>query len=219
MRIWFPALAGVMVVGAAAAIFGGSRGSAQAPAAEDSGYSAAVHGQLFAPTRDLLPAVVGVSAADVHGPDTRVRAYPGTGNHKNIVYLEIERNDGSGSSCTGTIVGPGVVLTAAHCGHGSRGDSSIYSIRVVPGKDGSSEPWGSQFGDLVDYPRGWTDSPDPAYHVYDYALVYLPDRTLTDRVGVFPGKITVLSDAELLAPSLAPTVSTSSARSHTIRSC
>src|SRR5258708_3033335 len=122
MRMWFPAIAGLMVIGCAAAVLGGSHGSAQVPAAAD-GFQSEVRGQLAAPTLALGPGRIGATAADVHGPDGRTRVFPSSPNHRNIAYLDITAVDGSLSSCTGTIVGAGVILTAAHCAIGDREDS------------------------------------------------------------------------------------------------
>lgn len=106
--------------------------------------------------------------------------------HPALAWLEIVSQEDETISCSGTLVGEGVVLTAAHCIVGAK------SVRVVPGKDGAAEPWGSQYGAAVSVPSGWGFGLPADYAKYDIGLVILPDRKLTDETGIFPGKLTVM---------------------------
>lgn len=106
--------------------------------------------------------------------------------HRTLAWLEIVTQENETISCSGTLVGQGVVLTAAHCIDGAK------SVRVVPGKYGAAEPWGSQYGAAVSVPSGWGFGLPADYAKYDIGLVILPDRKLTDKTGVFPGKLTVM---------------------------
>src|SRR5450759_5074586 len=81
--------------------------------------------------------------------DARTRITPTTaGPWRWITYLEITASAGT-FYCSGYLVGPHSVFTAGHCLYGGTqfgGNGYPSSIRVVPGKDGSSEPYGSEYG-------------------------------------------------------------------------
>lgn len=84
--------------------------------------------------------------------DGRTRITPTTGGPwRWITYLDITASTGAWQ-CTGYLVGPHSVFTAGHCLYNPQFGGSGYpsSIRVVPGKDGSVEPYGSEYG--IGYP-------------------------------------------------------------------
>jgi hypothetical protein len=134
---------------------------------------------------DAVDAATAAALPDVPSAG-RLRVLPSDPIHRTIAWLGIVAEDNENVFCSGTIVGHGVVLTAAHCISGAK------SVRVVPGKDGASEPWGSQFGSAVSVPSGWGFGAPGDYAKYDIGLVILPDRKLTDKTGIFPGKLAVL---------------------------
>lgn len=164
-------------------------GSAGAPI--DAAPHTFVARSLVAPTSSLLPpvatgdTVVVESLSDLPSAG-RVRVTQVDPVHRTIVWLEIVSQENEHGSCSGSIVGHGAVLTSAHCISGAK------SVRVVPGKDGANEPWGSQYGDAVSVPDGWGFGLPADYAKYDIGLVILPDRKLTDKTGLFPGKIAVV---------------------------
>jgi hypothetical protein len=146
---------------------------------------------LAAPSAELLPPVgdPGGRAAEALTdlPSAgRVRVPTADPVHRTLAWLEIVTQDNESISCSGTIVGDGAVLTAAHCIAGAK------SVRVVPGKDGPSEPWGSQYGASVSVPSGWGFGLPADYAQYDIGLVILPDRLLTNKTGTFPGLLSAM---------------------------
>src|SRR5690606_8955461 len=79
----------------------------------------------------------------------------------------------------------------------------IGNARVVPGKDGWSEPHGYEYASWAWVPSGWRNSlgTDPDW---DWGLLKLPTRALGNRVGWF--QIGVLSTASLRDPQFYPTI-------------
>ena len=144
--------------------------------------------ELSVPTTRVLPPVIerlGISTealADLPSAG-RVRVPPSDPVHRTLTWLEIVTQENDQVSCSGTIVGDGTVLTSAHCIDGAK------SVRVVPGKDGANEPWGSQYGSAVSVPAGWGFGMPADYAQYDIGLVILPNTQLTDTTGFFPGLI------------------------------
>lgn len=143
---------------------------------------------LSAPTTRVLSPVIEADAARVEA----LADLPGAGRtrvptsdpvHRTLTWLEIVTQENDEVSCSGTIVGDGTVLTSAHCIDGAK------SVRVVPGKDGANEPWGSQYGSAVSVPAGWGFGLPADYAQYDIGLVILPNKQLTDATGIFPGLI------------------------------
>lgn len=94
------------------------------------------------------------------------------------------------SRCTGTLIGPRHLVTAAHCIN-KQGTNQWFTIRVAPGKDGvGNEPYGESVISL-NPPAGteawyftpwrWRD-PDLTHWQWDWGLIVIPDR-LGDQTG------------------------------------
>jgi glutamyl endopeptidase len=119
------------------------------------------------------------------GTDERLPVFSMLGSpHRTFVYIQLIDAFGLHfSNCTGTLIGEGVVLTAAHCLYNT--DFRVGDIgwtpylRVAPAKHGSDEPFGSQYHLTALVPNGWA----AGNAVFDWGLIVLPDAALSAAVG------------------------------------
>ena len=121
----------------------------------------------------------------VFGQDNRVRvgntqAFP----FRTICKLEITAADGARFGCSGALIGPRTVLTNGHCVYMHNHGGWARSIRVIPGKNGSSEPYGSAVSRQYHSVKGWTDSRSSNY---DYAVIVLPSNQKLGNVVGYMG--------------------------------
>ncbi|MEM7332063.1 MAG: serine protease [Chloroflexota bacterium] len=119
----------------------------------------------------------------VCGPDDRVRvnataAIP----WRMVCQLIITRSDGSPSGGTGWFIGPRTIMTAGHCVYKHDAGGWAQRIEVIPGLNGTLQPFGSAVGTSFRSVIGWIDEHKPEY---DYGCIILPDDTLGNRVGWF----------------------------------
>jgi V8-like Glu-specific endopeptidase len=138
-------------------------------------------------------------AETVHGPDdrkqiTNTSVYP----WRAIASLLITAADNSQWIGTAWFVSPRTLITAGHCifikGSGVPGrDGWVKSVRVMPGRNGSSLPYGSVTSTTFHSVNGWTNNGDQNF---DYGAIVLP-TPLGDTVGWFG--YGVYSDADLQA--------------------
>jgi glutamyl endopeptidase len=151
---------------------------------------------------DIAEASFGTPASNpletVHGPDNRIQitntaVYP----WRAIASLLITARDGSQWIGTGWFIGPHTLITAGHVvfikNSGVAGrDGWVRSIQVMPGRNGSSLPYGSVTSTNFRSVTGWTSSGDENY---DYGAIILPTN-LGTTTGWFG--FGVYSDADLL---------------------
>lgn len=138
-------------------------------------------------------------AETVHGPDDRVKItntaiYPWRAN----ASLLITARDGSRWIGTGWFIGPHTLMTAGHVVYiknsGVAGrDGWVRSVEVMPGRNGSSLPYGTVRSSNFRCVLGWTNNGDQNF---DYGAIIIPTN-LGNTTGWFG--FGVYSDAALLA--------------------
>jgi V8-like Glu-specific endopeptidase len=138
-------------------------------------------------------------AETVHGPDDRVQiantsVYPWRAH----ASLLITAADNSMWIGTGWFIGPHTLMTAGHVvfikNSGVPGrDGWVKKIQVMPGRNGSTLPYGSVTSSNFRSVAGWTNNGDENY---DYGAMIIP-TALGNTVGWFG--FGVYSDADLKA--------------------
>ena len=154
------------------------------------------------PLRDIGEASFGPPpppAETVHGPDDRVQitntaVYPWRA-HASLLITAADNSQWIG---TGWFIGPHTLMTAGHVVYiknsGVPGrDGWVKQIRVMPGRNGNTLPYGSVVSSNFRSVTGWTSSGDENY---DYGAIILPTN-LGNTVGWFG--FGVYSDADLTA--------------------
>lgn len=138
----------------------------------------------------------------VHGPDNRVQI-TATSTYPWRVHasLLITAADNSMWIGTGWFIGPHTLMTAGHVVHiknsGVPGrDGWVKKIQVMPGRNGSTLPFGTVTSTNFRSVTGWTNSGDENY---DYGAIILPVNT-GNTTGWFG--FGVYSDADLLASTV-----------------
>jgi glutamyl endopeptidase len=157
----------------------------------------------------VLPDIGRASFADpdvtletVHGIDDRRRVQP-TDRYpwSATASLMMTARDGSQWVGTAWFVSPRTLVTAGHCVYitdsGVPGrDGFVRKIEVMPGRDGTTLPFGAVTSTEFWTVQGWVDGGDENY---DYGAIILP-TPLGDTVGTFG--FGVLDDDELTGAAL-----------------
>ena len=139
-----------------------------------------------APDKEKLPDIGEASfgpppplSETVHGPDDRVRIN-NTGSYPWRVHasLLITARDGSRWIGTGWFIGPHTLMTAGHVvfikNSGVPGrDGWVRSIDVMPGRNGSSLPFGTVRSSNFRSVTGWTNSGNENF---DYGAIIIPNN-------------------------------------------
>ncbi|RVJ14563.1 protease [Sinorhizobium medicae] len=96
----------------------------------------------------------------VIGEDTRAAVLDTTGfPSRAIVQILFETRAREQHLCTGTLVSPNTVLTAAHCIHsGTRTGEPFQNFRIIPGRNLGAAPFGRCLGVGASVLAGWTAS-------------------------------------------------------------
>lgn len=191
-RVWLPILAVVCFAVAGAA-------SGPASAAGNTHHDAYATGKLIAAeppagrAEDVVLGDDGRSRVD----DTSIFPFSA------IAFIELE--DGNGEvfgSCTATFIGPDVLLTAGHCLWSKTDDDwEAEHLRIIPGKDGDFEPFGSEYASDWWVPDQYALS---GSSLWDWGLIRLPNDLLTLDTGWLG--VTVADTEALEAPNFQPAI-------------
>ena len=120
----------------------------------------------------------GLFGGSIIGADTRTRVNPTTAYPARAIAL-ITFN---GGSCTGWFIGKDTVVTAGHCVHsGGPGGAWRSNVRVYPGRNAASSPYGSCTAKRLYSVTGWTGS---SSETSDYGAIKL-NCTVGNTVGWF----------------------------------
>jgi V8-like Glu-specific endopeptidase/PKD repeat protein len=142
-------------------------------------------------TNGSVGGVPGAHPEKVIGGDGREQvsdttAYP----YSSVTYLEQTYPNGDSYTCSGAMIGPDVVLTAAHCVYDQESDNFAESVTVYPGADGTgffggvTAPFGKASVTSISTYKGWTDYDSDKTQRWDFAVLTL-DKSIGDQSGWF----------------------------------
>ncbi|MCA9941419.1 MAG: trypsin-like serine protease, partial [Anaerolineales bacterium] len=128
------------------------------------------------------PPMLGPLPGSVIGPDGRTKVtatttYP----YRAIAYLSVKFPNGGTYGCSGWFIGSRTVATAGHCVYYASYGGWATSVTAYPGKNGSSNPYGSSTKYRLFSVTGWTQNGN---WDYDYGAIQL-NSALGDTVGWF----------------------------------
>ncbi|HEX6097797.1 MAG TPA: trypsin-like serine protease [Thermoanaerobaculia bacterium] len=130
---------------------------------QESGYELDALGELFEEEDEFGNELD--QESEIIGPDSRILTKKTTlAPFRYICNME----SGGQPFCTGTLIGSRTLLTAKHC---LEGETEKGGVRIIPGRNGSSEPF-----------KSTTSEKFVSYDSADIALVHLKDP-IGDTVG------------------------------------
>ena len=110
---------------------------------------------------------------------TATKKYP----WRAICSLKIKAKDGTNWIGTGFLIGPRTVITAGHVVYMRKHGGWAKSIEVIPGRNGSSKPYGSCKTSHMYSVKGWTKKNKRSH---DYGAIILPKNCkFGNKVGYF----------------------------------
>lgn len=101
--------------------------------------------------------------------------------YRMVVLLDVRFPEARGT-CTGFIVGPHTVATAAHCLYSAGAGGWAVSIGVTPGVDGIDAPFERQVATVFEVPPAYIAGGDPAF---DYGAITLSSDLIGAAAGQF----------------------------------
>ncbi len=136
-------------------------------------------------------------AARINSNDDRVTVSNTTATpFKSICSIEATWPNGSKTSNTAAFVGPRVLITSAIAIHDKSRGGWASNVWVVPGRNGSSQPFGAQYAAGFNVPNEWVST---GFGNTDFNIGWIrmpTDKVLWNRVGYAFGYET-MSDSSL----------------------
>ncbi len=115
----------------------------------------------------------GIGVLTVFQPDDRTRIDPTT-TFPASATVWLTRTDANGTRrwCSGWLYAANMVATAGHCVHGGKGRNWVptHELRIWPGRNGTSAPYGSCTAQQIYSVKGWVEKGQPEY---DYGAIKL----------------------------------------------
>ncbi len=152
------------------------------------------------PQSDSQPAVAttgGLQPEEIIGPDDRWRVSPTTELPARAIAMitTYNSNFNENYSCTGTYIGPDVVLTSADC---LRHSPDVVAIRVAPGFD-RGEVFGHAWAKRYYYPRDWSTQLGT-----NWGMLIMYSKELGEQVGWL--RVAAFTDSTLRSPYFMPEI-------------